>query len=363
MSNSLGKLFCVTSFGESHGRLVGIVIDGCPAGLPLSEADLQPDLDRRKPGTSEVSSPRTEEDKAVILSGVFNGRTTGAPLCLAVHNEDHDSAIYDDMRFIPRPGHADYTHYVKYGGYADYRGGGRASGRITAGMVMAGAVAKKLLASLRVEILAHTVEIGNIRAIARDYGEIRNNAPANAVHCSNPQTAEVMIKAIEQARAAGDSLGGIIEVIALGVPAGLGEPVFGTVEGELSKAFFAIPAVKGVEFGAGFSVARLKGSENNDPFTIREGRVLTTSNRAGGVLGGITTGMPVVARLAVKPTPSIASPQRSVNLQTMSVTEIAVTGRHDPCIVPRAVVVAEAATAVVLCDMAMQAGKIPGVLA
>ena len=362
MSNSLGKLFRITSFGESHGQMVGVVIDGCPAGLPLSENDLQPDLDRRKPGASGISSPRTEEDKAVILSGVFNGKTTGAPLCLAVHNEDHDSSSYDDTEFVPRPGHADYTYYVKYGGYADYRGGGRASGRITAGMVMSGTVAKKLLAGLGIEILAHTVEIGDIKAIARDYDEIRRNAPTNAVHCSNPQTAEVMTKAIEQARAAGDSLGGIIEVITLNVPTGLGEPVFDTVEGELSKAFFSIPAVKGVEFGAGFSAARLNGSENNDPFTIRGGKVLTTSNRAGGILGGITSGMPLIARLAFKPTPSISTPQRSVNLQTMSVTELAVKGRHDPCIVPRAVVVAEAATAVVLCDLAMQAGKLLGVL-
>jgi chorismate synthase len=363
MSNSLGKLFRITSFGESHGKLVGVVIDGCPAGLPLSEADLQPDLDRRKPGTSDVSSPRTEADKAVILSGVFNGKTTGAPLCLAVHNEDHDSSSYDETRFIPRPSHADYTYYVKYGGYADYRGGGPASGRITAGMVMAGAIAKKLLANLGVEILAHTVEIGDIKAIARDYEEIRKNAPANAVHCSNPPTAEIMIKAIEQARAAGDSLGGVIEVIALNVPAGLGEPVFDTAEGDLSKAYFSIPAVKGVEFGAGFSAARLKGSENNDQFTVRDRKVMTTSNRAGGILGGITSGMPVVARLAVKPTPSIAAPQRSIDLKTMSVTELAVKGRHDPCIVPRAVVVAEAVTAVVLCDLAMQAGKLPGVWA
>jgi chorismate synthase len=363
MSNSLGKLFCITSFGESHGECVGVVIDGCPAGLALSEADIQPELDRRKPGTTSISSPRQEEDKAVILSGVLNGKTTGAPLCLAVWNRDKDSSAYEKTRFVPRPGHADYTAYIKYGGYSDYRGGGRFSGRITAGLVMAGAVARKLLAALRIEILAHTTEIGGIKAIARDYEEIRKNVPANAVHCSNTQTAEVMAQAIEKARQAGDSLGGIIEVIALGVPAGLGEPVFDTLEGELSKAFFAIPAVKGVEFGAGFSVAHLKGSENNDPFTIREGRVLTTSNRAGGALGGISNGMPVVARLAVKPTPSIAQPQRSVNLMDMSITSIEVSGRHDPCIVPRAVVVAESVMAVVLCDLALRAGKIARVIA
>jgi chorismate synthase len=279
-----------------------------------------------------------------------------------VWNKNQDSSAYESLRFTPRPGHADYTNYVKYGGYADYRGGGRSSGRITAGMVMAGAIAKKLLAIMGIEILAHTTEIGNIRTIARDYDEIRKNAPANSVHCSNAQTALVMEQVIIKSREAGDSLGGVIEVIALGVPAGLGEPVFDTLEGELSNAFFAIPAVKGVEFGAGFNVAHLKGSENNDPLTIREGKILSTSNRAGGVLGGITTGMPIVARLAIKPTPSIPQTQRSVDIRTSSISEINVTGHHDPCIVPRAVVVAENAMAVVLCDLALRAGKLPSVL-
>lgn len=362
MTNSMGKAFRISSYGESHGQCVGIVVDGCPAGLTLAEADLQTDLDRRKPGTADTSSPRKEADEAIILSGVFNGKTTGAPLCMLVQNKDQDSSAYETLRFTPRPGHADYTNYVKYGGYADYRGGGRSSGRITAGMVMAGTVAKKLLATLGIEILSHTTEIGNIRAIARDYDEIRKNAPANSVHCSNMQTAEVMQQAITRAQEASDSLGGVIEVIALGVPAGLGEPVFDTLEGELSKAFFTIPAIKGVEFGAGFSVAQLRGSENNDPLTVREDKVLSTSNRAGGALGGITTGMPIVARLAVKPTPSIAQTQRSVDIRTLSISEINVDGRHDPCIVPRAVVVAESAMAVVLCDLALRSGKLSRVI-
>ena len=362
MSNSLGKIFTVTSFGESHGEMIGVVVDGCPAGLPLCESDLQPDLERRRPGTSSVSSPRKEKDRGVILSGVFNGKTTGAPLCMVVRNEDANPEAYDKSSGIPRPGHADYTAYVKYGGYADYRGGGRFSGRVTAGIVMAGAVAKKLLSLLNVEILGHTTEIGGIKATARDYDEIRKNAPANAVHCSNPQTAEVMIQAIEKAAKEGDSLGGIIEIIALGVPAGLGEPVFDTLEGEMSKAFFSIPAVKGVEFGEGFSVSRIKGSENNDPFTVKGGRIATTSNRAGGILGGISNGMPVIARVAVKPTPSIAQPQRSIDLQKMEAVELEIKGRHDPCIVPRAVIVAEAAAAVVLCDLALRAGKLQEVI-
>ncbi len=362
MSNSLGKVFTVTSFGESHGEMVGIIVDGCPAGLPLCEADLQPDLERRRPGKSSISSPRKELDRGIILSGVFNGKTTGAPLCMIVRNEDAHPEAYEKTSSVPRPGHADYTAYVKYGGYADYRGGGRFSGRVTAGLVMAGAVAKKLLALLNVEILGHTTEIGGIKAIARDYDEVRKNAPANPVHCCNPQTAEIMIRAIETALKEGDSLGGIVEIIALGVPAGLGEPVFDTLEGEMSKAFFSIPGVKGVEFGAGFSVAHLKGSENNDPFILKDGGIATTSNQSGGILGGISTGMPVIARVAVKPTPSIGQAQRSIDLQKMEPAELEIKGRHDPCIVPRAVVVAEAAAAVVLCDLALRAGILKEVI-
>ena len=362
MSNSLGKVFTVTSFGESHGEMVGGIIDGCPAGLPLCEADLQPDLERRRPGKSSISSPRKELDKGIILSGVFNGKTTGAPLCMIVRNEDATSEAYEKTSNIPRPGHADYTAYVKYGGYADYRGGGRFSGRVTAGLVMAGAVAKKLLALLNVEILGHTTEIGGIQAIARDPDEIRKNAPTNPVHCSNPQAAEIMTQTIETAQKEGDSLGGIIEIMALGVPAGLGDPVFDTLEGEMSKAFFSIPGVKGVEFGAGFSVSRLKGSENNDPFTLKGGSIATTSNRAGGILGGISTGMPVIARVAVKPTPSIGQAQRSIDLHKMEPAGLEIKGRHDPCIVPRAVIVAEAAAAVVLCDLALRAGKLKEVI-
>ncbi len=362
MSNSLGRLFTVTSFGESHGEMVGVLLDGCPAGLPLCEADLQTDLERRRPGTNSISSPRKEMDRGIILSGVFNGRTTGAPLCMIVRNENAISEAYEKTSSIPRPGHSDYTSYVKYGGYADYRGGGRFSGRVTAGLVMAGAVAKKLLSLLNVEILGHTTEIGGIKTTADDFDEIRKNAPANAVHCANPQTAEIMTRAIETANEQGDSLGGIIEIIALGVPTGLGEPIFDTLEGEMSKAFFSIPAVKGVEFGAGFSVSGLKGSENNDSFTLKDGHITTTSNRAGGILGGISTGMPIIARIAVKPTPSIAHPQWSIDLVKMEPAELEIKGRHDPCIVPRAVIVAEAAAAVVLCDLALRAGKLKEVI-
>ncbi len=362
MSDSLGTLFRITSFGESHGKAVGVVVEGCPAGLPLTEADIQPDIDRRRPAAGPVSTPRCEADEVAILSGVLGGRTTGAPLCLLAWNRDADSSAYEHLKNIPRPGHADYTAYVKYAGLADVRGGGRFSGRITAGFVMAGAVARKVLAAHHIEILAHTVAIGGIESRAMDLQDVRRLAPLSALRCADTAAAERMLKAIEAAREAGDSLGGVIEMQALGVPAGWGEPVFSTADGELARAYLAVPAVKGVEFGTGFRAAALKGSQNNDPFIIRDGAVTTASNNAGGILGGITTGRPVVVRIAVKPTPSIAQKQSSVNLATMTETDISVAGRHDACIVPRAVVVMEAVTAVVLCDLGRRAGTLPGVM-
>jgi len=362
MYNCFGKLFIVTSFGESHGRLVGVVIDGCPAGLAITAEDIQKELDRRRPGGNFLSTPRKEEDRVEILSGVFNGRTTGAPICLAVWNKDVDSSEYERARFLPRPGHADYTAYIKYGGFNDYRGGGRFSGRITAGFVMAGAIARKLIGLTGIEVLAHTVEIGGISAEARGFDKIKENVRRNAVYCADPAAAMKMIAAIEAARKDGDSLGGIIEGIALGLPAGLGEPVFDALDAGLAKALFAIPAVKGVEFGAGFRAARMKGSENNDPFAIEKGRVITTGNNAGGVLGGMSNGMPLVVRVAVKPTPSIAREQQTVDVSKMTGATLEVKGRHDACIVPRAVVVVEAMMAVTLCDFAMRAGLIPGVI-
>ena len=362
MSNSLGKLFTITSFGESHGNLVGVIIEGCPAGLAIDEGDIQRELDRRKPGASPLTTARKEEDRVEVLSGILDSHTTGAPVCLAVWNKDIDSSEYGKVRFLPRPGHADYTAYVKYGGFNDYRGGGRFSGRITAGFVMAGAVARKLLAIIRTEVLAHTVDIGGIAAQPGEPDEIKKAVAKNAVHCADPEAAQKMIAAIEEAKRDGDSLGGIIEGIALGLPVGLGEPVFNAIDAELAKSLFAIPAVKGVEFGAGFQAARKKGSENNDPFAIKDGRIITTSNNAGGVLGGISSGMPLVVRVAVKPTASIAREQPTVDIGKMTETRLAVKGRHDACIVPRAVVVVESMMAVTLCDLAMRAGLIPRVI-
>jgi chorismate synthase len=361
MGNSLGKKFVITSFGESHGRCIGIVIDGCPAGLPVSEADIQAELDQRKPNDTVSSTRRHEADKVDILSGVFNGHTTGAPVCLAIWNEDAKSDGYEKTRDLLRPGHADYTAFLKYGGFNDYRGGGRFSGRNTAGFVMAGVVAQKLLGLIGVKILAHTVEIGGVRADSYDVisAEVVNNNP---LHCADLRDAAKMLAAIEKARAGGDSLGGIIEGIAINVPAGLGEPIFDTLEGDLAKALFAIPAVKGVEFGAGFGVSQLKGSQNNDAFRIKRGKIVTAANNSGGILGGISSGMPVVVRVAVKPTPSISRKQNTVNIAKMENAELAIKGRHDVCIVPRAAPVVAVMMAVTLCDFALQAGIIPEVI-
>jgi chorismate synthase len=362
MQNSFGKLFTMTSFGESHGPCLGVVVDGCPAGLPLKAADIQGEVDRRRPGIGPASTGRSEKDKVEILSGVSGGRTTGAPICLLIKNEDVDDSDYEKIRSKLRPGHADYTAYVKYGGLSDQRGGGRFSGRITATFVMAGAVARKLLDLINVEILAHTVEIGGIAAKPVDYMEIKKKAMRDPLYCADPEASQAMAELITRTKEAGDSLGGIIEGVALNVPAGLGEPLFDNLDSDLAKAFFAIPAVKGVEFGAGFAAARLKGSGNNDPFIIRNGKITTSSNNAGGVLGGLSSGMPLVVRVAVKPVSSIGIEQKTVDIEKMKETTLKVGGRHDVCIVPRAVPVVEAMMAVTLCDFALRADLIPGVI-
>jgi chorismate synthase len=360
--NSLGKIFMMNVFGESHGPGVGVVVDGCPAGLPLAAADIQPEVDRRRPGKGPAATARREADRVEIVSGTSGGLTTGAPICLLVRNTDVNDADYEAIRYLPRPGHADYTAYVKYGGCNDGRGGGMFSGRITVGFVMAGAIAKKLLKTLGTEVLAHTVEIGGIAAKTVPAGEIAKKAGADPLRCADAAASRRMAALITRTKAAGDSLGGVIEGIALNVPPGLGEPVFDTLDGDLSKALLAIPAVKGVAFGAGFEAARLKGSENNDPFIIKKGKIVTATNNAGGILGGISSGMPVVVRVAVKPTPSIAIEQDTVDLKKMRAARIKVGGRHDACIVPRAVPVVEAMMAAVICDFAMRAGLIPRVI-
>jgi len=362
MQNSLGRLFTITSFGESHGKCMGVIVDGCPAGLSLTEVDVQREVDRRRAGGDVAATSRREKDRVEILSGVADGFTTGAPIGLLIMNEDIDDSDYEKIRFRLRPGHADYTAYVKYGGFNDWRGGGRFSGRLTASFVMAGAIARKILEIIGVEIIAHTIEIGGITAKPLDYDEIKKRVLKDSLFCADRKASQKMAQLIARVKEEGDSLGGIIEGIALNMPVGLGEPVFDNLDGDLAKALLAIPAVKGLEFGAGFSAARKKGSENNDPFMIRDGRVVTATNNAGGILGGISNGMPLVVRVAIKPTSSIAIEQETVDIQKMENTNIRVGGRHDVCIVPRAVPVVEAMMAVTLCDFAMRAGLIPRVI-
>jgi chorismate synthase len=358
----IGERFLAMSFGESHGRCVGIIVDGCPAGLPLNEADVQSLLDLRKPGQSIVTTQRKEEDQVEILSGLFNGFTTGAPICMLIWNHDSDSKPYEMIKTIPRPGHSDYPAMVKYGGFADYRGSGRFSGRLTATLVMAGAIANKLLKrTLGIITVAYTTEIGGVRAtnITTENIATRYN---NEVRCPDPQAGQRMKEAILDARKRGDSLGGIIECISTGLPVGLGEPIFASLESDLSKALFSIPAVKAVEFGSGFSGTKIQGSENNDIYALDNGKVVTKTNNAGGILGGLSNGMPIVIRVGFKPAASIAKRQETLDTSTHESTSLTVPGRHDPCVVPRAPPVVECVVSMVLADHAIRAGLIPPVL-
>ena len=361
--NSIGKEFTVTSFGESHGKCIGVIVDGCPVGLTLSEADVQAELDRRIPLQPKIVSGRIEKDAVEILSGVFNNFTTGAPISMIVENKEVDSSDYEAIKNLPRPGHADYTARIRYGGFNDYRGGGRFSGRVTVALIMAGAVAKKLLNMFDIDVLAYTKAIGNVKmGKSLGFEEIRKRRYEAAVRCPDLACAEAMEEAIVKARKEGDSLGGIIECIALNVPAGVGEPLFDSLDADIAKMLLTIPAVKGVEFGAGFKAAELRGSENNDAYLMRNGKIVTLTNNAGGILGGMSSGMPIIVRVAVKPTPSIAKEQRTVNLPKMENTTMKVTGRHDPCVVPKAVPVVESAVAIILVDHMIRAGFIPKVL-
>ncbi len=348
MGSSFGRIFKLTTWGESHGPALGVVIEGCPAGIPLSVADVQRQLDRRRVGQSAVTSPRNEGDRAELLSGVFEGITTGAPISLITYNKDVDSSKYENLRDVFRPGHADYTYWAKYG-HRDHRGGGRSSARETWGRVAAGAIARKILASAGAEVFGFTRELGGIVAETFDRDQIEQNV----VRCPDPVAAERMVAAIEQAKAEKDSLGGIVEVRAVGVPVGLGEPTFDKLDALIGQAMLSIPAVKGVELGEGFGVVRSRGSQANDAFYADEGRVRTRTNNAGGTLGGISSGEDIVVRIAVKPTSSVARPQQTVDtsLQPRSIT---VEGRHDPSVLPRAVPVAEAMLAIVLADLLLR---------
>ena len=345
MSSSFGRIFKLTTWGESHGPALGVVVEGCPAGLPLTVDDIQEQLDRRRVGQSAVTSPRNEGDRAQVLSGVFEGVTTGAPISLITFNKDVDSSKYEPIRDVFRPGHADYTYWAKYG-HRDHRGGGRSSARETWGRVAAGAIARKILATVGTEIYGFTRELGGIVMETFDRDEIERNP----VRCPDPIAAARMVEAITAAKAEHDSLGGIVEVRATGVPAGLGEPTFDKLDALIAQAMLSIPATKGVEIGDGFGVVRSRGSEVNDAFYAEDGRVRTRTNTAGGTLGGISSGEEIVVRVAVKPTSSVARPQQTVDTSLQPRT-ILVEGRHDPSVCPRAVPVAEAMLAIVLADL------------
>ena len=298
--NSFGTLFRITTWGESHGNAIGVVVDGCPAGLELSEEDVQKELDKRAPGQSEVTSQRKESDKVEILSGIFEGRTTGTPISMIIHNKDADSSKYEKIKHLLRPGHADFTYQIKYK-HRDYRGGGRSSARETAARVAAGAVARKLLTKSGIKIIAYVKEVAGIKSKKIDCSEIyKNNA-----RCPDKDAARKMEQAILKAKSEGESVGGICEIVALNVPAGLGKPIYNKLESDLGSAILGINAVKGIEFGAGFELAKMKGSQSNDEFIVRKGKIATKTNNHGGILGGISTGMPIVMRAVVRPPSSI----------------------------------------------------------
>lgn len=355
MSSTFGTLFNVTTFGESHGKAVGAVIDGCPANLQLTEADIQPQLNRRRPGQSAITTPRDEADVVTILSGTENGITLGTPIALSVNNRDQRPADYGDMASVPRPSHADYTYLMKYGVRAS-SGGGRASARETIGRVAAGAIAEKWLKSRfgNVSIVAYVSSVGKITC--PDFGGdplTRELVDANLVRCPDEATAQKMLTAIEQARDEKDSLGGTVTCICRGFPAGLGEPVFDKLEALLAQAMLSIPAVKGFEIGSGFAGTLMRGSQHNDVFVQKGTRLGTKTNYSGGVQGGITNGEPVVFRIAIKPVATIGLPQQTIDLSGEAVT-LEAKGRHDPCVLPRAIPIVEAMTALVLADAALR---------
>ena len=358
MTNTTGKIFRVTSFGTSHGKALGAVIDGCPANLELSEEDIQIELNKRRPGTSALTTSRQEADKVEILSGIFEGKTDGTPIAGLVYNTNQKSKDYSPLKDTPRPGHGDYCWIEKYGNY-NYNGGGRGSGRVTIGHVIGGAIAKKLLSHFNIKVISHVVQIGDIMAHSTDINILEENINKNPVRCGDLEAAKAMEDLILEKKSEGNSIGGIVETIAVGVPTGLGEPVFGKLDGDLAKILMEIGAVKGVEIGLGFDVATASAYEINDEFYYDEfGEVETKTNSSGGILGGMSNSMPIVSRIAVKPTPSISKVQQTINLKAHENASMEIKGRHDPCICPRVTAVAESATAIVLADHMIRSGFI-----
>ncbi|MBA1335254.1 MAG: Chorismate synthase [Firmicutes bacterium] len=358
MSGIWGENIKLSIFGESHGKAVGIVIDGLPPGIELDLEYIYKEMQRRAPGANEISTSRKEGDRFEILSGYFNGRTTGTPLSSVIYNTNQRSGDYEAMKSIMRPGHADYTGYVKYSGFNDYRGGGHFSGRITAPLVFAGAIARQILGEKDIVIGSHIKSIGNIEEASFD---MVNTGPALLKRLAqkefpvmDDEKGEEMKGHILKVKAEMDSAGGIIETAVVNLPAGIGNPFFDSVESKLSHLLFSIPAVKGVEFGAGFDITKMKGSKANDELYIKEGEIKAYSNNNGGIIGGITNGMPIIFRTAIKPTPSIGQAQRTVNIEEGEDVKLEIEGRHDPCIVPRAVPVIEAVTAIALADLMIE---------
>ncbi len=349
MSSSFGRLFRIHTWGESHGGGVGVVIDGCPPRIPLAVEEVQVELDRRRPGQSHLVSPRQEDDRAQILSGVFEGQTLGTPILILVQNRDARPEAYEHLKDVYRPSHADYTYEAKYG-IRNWQGGGRASARETVGRVAAGAVARKVLSLDGVgPITAFVERVHTIEAKVDPLEVTRERVEATPTRCPDPEAADQMERRIDEARRAGDSYGGVVACVVQNVPPGLGEPVFDKLEAELARAMLSLPASKGFEIGSGFAGTRLSGSEHNDPFYAEEGRVRTTSNRSGGVQGGISNGEPILIRVAFKPTSTIRKEQSTLNRDLDPVT-LEAQGRHDPCVLPRAVPMVEAMTTLVLCD-------------
>jgi chorismate synthase len=354
MGNTFGQLFRITTFGESHGGGIGVVIDGCPPRIAITEADIQSELDRRRPGQSAITTQRKESDRCEILSGVFEGLALGTPISILVRNQDARPEDYEAMRDTFRPSHADFSYQAKYG-IRNWQGGGRASARETIGRVAAGAVAGKVLDALHpgIEIVAYVTQVYDLAATVDRNMVTRQQVEASAIRCPDPAMADEIMKAIERARAEGDSLGGIIECVARNVPARLGEPVFDKLEADLAKAMLSLPATKGFEIGSGFSATRQRGSEHNDEFEKRGERIATRTNFSGGIQGGISNGEDIYFRVAFKPTATIARKQNTVTTSGEATT-LTVRGRHDPCVLPRAVPIVEAMAALVLCDHALR---------
>jgi chorismate synthase len=354
MGNTFGQLFRVTTFGESHGGGVGVVIDGCPPNIELSKAEIQSELDRRRPGQSKITTQRKEEDRCEILSGVFEGKTLGTPIAILVRNKDARPEDYVEIAGKFRPSHADFTYEAKYG-IRNWQGGGRASARETIGRVAAGAVAKKILSLLHAEfeIVAYVAQIHGVVANIDRSAVKTKDVEKNILRCPDTAAAKQMVSLIEQVRGEGDSIGGIIECVVRGVPPGLGEPVFDKLEADLAKAMLSIPATKGFEIGSGFAATRMRGSEHNDPFEMRGGEIRAATNNSGGVQGGISNGEEIYFRVAFKPTATIGHRQKTVT-SSRKQTQLAARGRHDPCVLPRAVPIVEAMGALVLCDQALR---------